>query len=187
MPFQQQYTQQHFAQQLVDEYKAAGVAPSQVYLQSFNWQDILYWLEHEPEFGRQAVWLDERYEQPGFDPQQPQSWQPSMAALKAAGLNIIAPPLWVLLREQDGTIVPTEYAKAASAAGLDIIAWSLERSAPLTEGADWYYQSLPLLARDDGAILQVLHVLAQDVGVIGVFSDWPGTTTFYANCLLAPE
>ena len=110
-----------------------------------------------------------------------------MAALKAAGLNIIAPPLWVLLREQDGTIVPTEYAKAASAAGLDIIAWSLERSAPLAEGADWYYQSLPLLARDDGAILQVLHVLAQDVGVIGVFSDWPGTTTFYANCLLAPE
>ena len=187
MPFQQQFTSEHYAQQLVDEYKAAGVAPSQVYLQSFNWQDILYWLEHEPEFGRQAVWLDERYEQPEFDPQQPQSWQPSMAALKAAGLNIIAPPLWVLLREQDGAIVPTEYAKAARAAGLNIIAWSLERSAPLAKGPDWYYQSLPLLARDDGAILQVLHVLAQDVGVIGVFSDWPGTTTFYANCLLVPE
>jgi len=24
--------------------------------------------------------------------------------------------------------------------------------------------------------------LARDVGVIGVFSDWPATTTFYANC-----
>ena len=28
----------------------------------------------------------------------------------------------------------------------------------------------------------VLDVLARDVGVIGVFSDWPATTTFYANC-----
>jgi len=26
-------------------------------------------------------------------------------------------------------------------------------------------------------------MLAQDVGVIGVFSDWPATTTFYANCM----
>jgi glycerophosphoryl diester phosphodiesterase len=26
-------------------------------------------------------------------------------------------------------------------------------------------------------------VLAQDVGIIGLFSDWPTTTTFYANCL----
>jgi glycerophosphoryl diester phosphodiesterase len=26
-------------------------------------------------------------------------------------------------------------------------------------------------------------VLAQDVGIIGLFSDWPATTTFYANCL----
>ena len=23
---------------------------------------------------------------------------------------------------------------------------------------------------------------AQDVGIIGLFSDWPATTTFYANC-----
>ena len=34
------------------------------------------------------------------------------------------------------------------------------------------------------AVLQLLHVLAQQVGVKGVFSDWPATTTFYANCLL---
>ena len=31
-------------------------------------------------------------------------------------------------------------------------------------------------------MMQVLDVLARDVGVIGVFSDWPATTTFYANC-----
>jgi len=31
-------------------------------------------------------------------------------------------------------------------------------------------------------MLRVLDVLARDVGVRGVFSDWPATTTFYANC-----
>ncbi len=187
MPYQGNYTQQHYAQQLVDDYKAAGVAPSQVYLQSFNWQDIVYWLKHESEFGRQAVWLDGRYEQAEFDAMQPDSWQPSMAELKAAGLNIIAPPLWVLVTEQDGAIVPSAYAKAARRAGLDIIAWSLERSAPLANGTDWYYQSLPTLAKDDAAVLQLLDVLARDIGVIGVFSDWPATTTFYASCMLRPD
>lgn len=184
MPFNGRYSQQQYAQQLVDDYKSAGVAPSQVYLQSFNWQDIVYWLEHEPEFARQAVWLDGRYEQPGFDPMQADSWQPSMAELKAAGLNIIAPPLWLLVTEHNGKIVPSAYALAAKAAGLEILAWSLERSAPPAQGLDWYYQSLPTLAQDDAAILQLLHVLAQQVGVKGVFSDWPATSTFYANCLL---
>jgi glycerophosphoryl diester phosphodiesterase len=28
----------------------------------------------------------------------------------------------------------------------------------------------------------VLDVLAKEVGIIGIFSDWPATTTFYANC-----
>uniref|UniRef100_A0A486XSG3 glycerophosphodiester phosphodiesterase n=1 Tax=Rheinheimera sp. BAL341 TaxID=1708203 RepID=A0A486XSG3_9GAMM len=186
MPYQGNYSQQGYAQQLVDEYKAANVAPSQVFLQSFNWQDILYWLENEPEFGPQAVYLDGRYEQPGFDPMQHTSWKPSMAELKAAGLNIIAPPLWVLVTEQDGAIVPSAYARAAKAAGLEIIAWSLERSEPLAQQLGWYYQSLPTLARDDSAILQLLHVLAQQVGVKGVFSDWPATTTFYANCFMPP-
>ena len=36
---------------------------------------------------------------------------------------------------------------------------------------------------NDGAYFEVLDVLAQDVGVIGVFSDWPATTTYYANCM----
>ncbi|MDF2782555.1 MAG: glpQ, partial [Geminicoccaceae bacterium] len=28
----------------------------------------------------------------------------------------------------------------------------------------------------------LMDVLAQDVGIVGLFSDWPATTTFYANC-----
>ena len=36
---------------------------------------------------------------------------------------------------------------------------------------------------NDGDILTVIDALAQDVGIIGLFSDWPATTTFYANCM----
>ena len=31
-------------------------------------------------------------------------------------------------------------------------------------------------------MMQVIDVLARDVGVLGIFSDWPAATTFYANC-----
>jgi glycerophosphoryl diester phosphodiesterase len=78
--------------------------------------------------------------------------------------------------------VPSPYARAARDAGLDIIAWSLERSGPLTNGGGWYYQSVQPVINNDGDTFSLLDVLARDVGVIGVFSDWPATTTFYANC-----
>jgi len=32
-------------------------------------------------------------------------------------------------------------------------------------------------------MFELLDVLAMDVGVEGVFSDWPATTSYYANCL----
>jgi glycerophosphoryl diester phosphodiesterase len=32
-------------------------------------------------------------------------------------------------------------------------------------------------------VLRVIDVLAKDVGVIGIFSDWPATVSFYANCM----
>lgn len=30
--------------------------------------------------------------------------------------------------------------------------------------------------------MKVHDVLAQEVGVLGVFPDWPATVTYYANC-----
>ena len=51
-------------------------------------------------------------------------------------------------------------------------------------GGGFYYQSLPPgTINNDGDMLEVLDVLAQDVGIIGIFSDWPATVTFYANCM----
>lgn len=184
MPYQGNYSQAQYAQQMINEYKAAGVAPAQVWPQSFQLEDIRYWLQHEPEFARQAVYLDARVEAPDYDVSKPELLHPGFAELKAEGLNIIAPPLWVLVSVENGNIVPSAYAKAAKAAGLDIITWSLERSGPLATGGGWYYQSISSITSDDSMTLQLLDVLAQQVGVIGVFSDWPATTTFYANCML---
>lgn len=87
---------------------------------------------------------------------------------------------------EDGTIRPSAYAIEAKKAGLDLIAWSLERSGPLAGGGGYYYQSIKDLVRRDGDALDLLHVLQADVGVRGVFSDWPATTTFFANCVDAP-
>ena len=35
----------------------------------------------------------------------------------------------------------------------------------------------------EGDVLQVLDVLAREVGVMGVFSDWPATVSYYASCM----
>jgi len=182
MPFAG-FSQQDFAQKLVDEYKAAGVPPRKVWAQSFDVNDVLYWLNNEPEFGQQGVYLDGRYDEPGFDHRNSSTWSPTMDELAAQGVKIIAPPMWMLLAVDGDDIVPSTYAIAAREAGLDIITWTLERSGPLADGGGWYYQTVEELIEKDGDTLLVLDVLAQDVGVIGVFADWPATVTFYANCM----
>ena len=44
---------------MIDEYKAARDRPDRVFAQSFNLHDVLYWVDHEPAFGKQAVYLDD--------------------------------------------------------------------------------------------------------------------------------
>jgi glycerophosphoryl diester phosphodiesterase len=36
---------------------------------------------------------------------------------------------------------------------------------------------------NDGDYMTTLDVLAKEVGIRGIFSDWPGTVTYYANCM----
>lgn len=177
MPFEGDYTQQDYAQQMINEYKAAGVKPKSVFAQSFNLDDILYWIENEPRFGKQAVYLD------GSDnPQEATATIDMMPDLAAQGVQYLAPAMWALVTEAQGKIVPSEYAIAAKANGIDLITWTLERSGLLANGGGWYYQSITDVTNNDGDMLELLDVLAQDVGIKGIFSDWPATVTFYANC-----
>jgi len=134
-------------------------------------------------FGKQAVYLDGRYSDKRFDHTDPSTWSPSMEEFFAKNVRIIAPPMWMLLTvSKEGKIVPSVYAKRARAAGLDIITWTLERSGPLQDGGGWYYQTTKGVINNDGDMLEVLDVLAQEVGILGIFSDWPATVTYYANC-----
>ena len=182
MPFNG-FSQQDYAQALIDDYKAAGIAPKDVWVQSFDLNDIRYWIENEPEFGAQAVYLDSSYRSRSWSPMDANTWTISMPDLKAMGVNYIAPPLWVLLTLEDGEIAPSTYAIAARSAGLNVITWTLERSGPLNGGGGWYYQSIGDAVRGDGAMFEVIDVLAQQVGIVGIFSDWPATVSYYASCM----
>jgi len=183
MPYEGTYTQEDYAQQMINEYKDAGVKPHNVFAQSFNLDDIKYWIQNEPRFGKQAVYLDGRYDDPDFNFRDPSSWSPNMEEISGLGVNYIAPPMWMLV-DTDGSdnIVPSVYAMSAKAADMDIITWTLERSGPLANSGGWYYQSVKSAINNDGDMFNMLDVLAQDVGIKGIFSDWPATVTYYANC-----
>ena len=178
------FTQEQYAQALINDYKQAGVSPKDVFPQSFNLNDVIYWIQNEPEFGKQAIYLDGRYEQKGFNAEQPELLKPTMQELYAKGVRYIAPPIWVLLTTGiNGEIIPSAYARAAKEAKLNIITWSLERDGPMNKGGGWYHQSIKSAIYTDGQIYEVLDVLAKQVGIKGIFSDWPATVTYYANCM----
>jgi glycerophosphoryl diester phosphodiesterase len=175
-------TREQLAQKLIDEYRAAGVAPSDVWPQSFDLRDVEYWIRREPEFGRQAVLLDDVRLPVGA---------PSARRLrryKAAGINVWAPPLFALLDlDAEGRIAPSRAARAARGAGLDIIAWTVERSGNLAAPNNgFYYRSIDSAITREGDVMEVIDVLARDVGVRGIFSDWPATVSFYAGCAGLP-
>ncbi len=177
MPFDG-FTQEAYALKMLDEYTQAGVSPGDVFPQSFQLPDILTWVRMAEPFSRQAVFLDAASNRAALpDAAQLQAW-------RAQGVRIVAPPLFALLElDAQQALVPSRYARDAKAAGLGIITWSLERSGFIAGGSPgFFYQGLAPGLQHEGDVLQVLDVLAREVGVLGVFSDWPATTTFYAHC-----
>jgi len=178
--------QEQYAQKAIDELKAAGVNPRNVWLQSFNLDDVLYWIDNEPAFGRQAVYLDSI--DPTANPPIPRLSSTELKMLRQQGVRIFAPPMWALLAVNDaGKVVPSDYARDIRKAGLDIITWTFER-ADLRQGASkagWYYLFDPegKAIKKDSDMYIALDVLARQVKILGIFSDWPGTVTYYANCM----
>lgn len=173
------------ARRFIGEYREAGIPPERVMPQSFLLEDIALWLREFPDFGKHALWLDGRFELgQGFDHRKPETWRPTMGELRAMGIRYIGPPMPVLLDlEGNARIVPSAYARAARGAGFRMVAWTLERSGPLAAGGGLYYASVRPAIRGDGDLLRVLDILVREAGVEAMFSDWPATTTFYANCL----
>lgn len=177
MPFEG-FSQQDYAQKLLDEYRAARVPARRVWPQSFNQTDVLYWVQRGGDYGRQAVFLDDANTVADL---------PSAAELRnyrSQGIRIVAPPTFALLSvDGQNRIMPSQYAREARAAGLQIITWTLERSGLLADGNNgFYFQTFDSAIRREGDVFEVIDVLAQDVGVLGIFTDWPATVSFYANC-----
>jgi glycerophosphoryl diester phosphodiesterase len=187
--------QAEYAQRMINDYKEMGIKPKRVFPQSFNPADVLYWVQNEPAFGKQAVWLESRDANVNpADPDDPGLISgPTLQQIAADGVKIVAPPLWYLVKAQGDEIVPSKYAQKAKTAKLDIITWTLERSGRIAEdviqgGNNYYFQSTDgshgsQAIFNDGDYMTTLDVLAKKVGIIGIFSDWPGTVTYYANCM----
>ncbi len=139
MPFDGDYTQEKYASQMLDAYKKAGIPPSDVFAQSFNLNDVLCWVKTEPDFGKQAVYLEDRYEKQGLDPNKPETWKPSMAGvegLEASRSSARRSDHADAERQERNR--PVRLRQGSKAAGLDLIGWSLERDGPLHKGGGFY-------------------------------------------------
>ncbi|MBC8024845.1 MAG: glycerophosphodiester phosphodiesterase [Steroidobacteraceae bacterium] len=178
-------SQANYAQALIDELKRAGVNPKDAWPQSFNLDDVLHWVRNEPRFGKQAVYLDDVDPSSGF----PRLTVAELQSLKTNGVRIFAPPIPALLAVDaaNNKLIPSQYANDIKAAGLGIITWSFERS-DLRRGAAFggfyaAYDPQGLVVKKDSDMYLALDALARDVRVLGVFSDWPATVSYYASCL----
>ena len=178
-------SQDNYAQALINEFKRAGVKPRDVYPQSFNLADVATWITNEHAYGKQAVYLDDVDPAAGF----PRLTVAELAAVRAQGVRIFAPPIPALLAvdASTNTLVPSQYANDIKAAGLGIITWSFER-ADLRRGAAFggfyaAYDPEGRVVKKDSDMYLALDTLAQDVGIMGIFSDWPATVSYYASCM----
>ena len=188
MPYQNDFSQDAYAKKMIEDYIAAGVNPNQVYPQSFNIEDVRFWIKHYPQFGKQAVLLDDMIykDDPNENLVQAayQAQIEKMSAYKAEGINFLAPPLFGLIElDSANNIVASQYAKAANENNIGLIAWTLERSGLLKNNGGWYYQTVNDVIDNDGQIFEVLDVLAKEANIAGMFSDWPATVTYYDNCI----
>ncbi|KAF4120396.1 glycerophosphoryl diester phosphodiesterase [Geosmithia morbida] len=182
MPFQGNYTQKIYAQQLIDTYRKHEVPADQVYPQSFLYDDILYWMANEPEYARQALFLDSYGDTAETFP----AAVSNLTNYAADGLNYIAPPIVYLVTAKDGKMVPSEYAIEAKKLGLKILPWTMERSGPLAfvkDNGDYYYQYFADAVHKDGDMYTLIDLMYRKIGIVGLFSDWTATLSFYANCM----
>jgi glycerophosphoryl diester phosphodiesterase len=129
---------------------------------------VFYWIQNTDGYGDQAVALDETTY---GDLEEGSSTEDWFALLVENNVNYIGTAQQLLVEgdpESEFRMKATAYALAAQDAGLKIIAWTSERTAPGLDG--WYWSTLqnidPLV---EGDRFNMLHVLNTQVGVTGVF------------------
>ena len=188
-------SQERYAQALIDELQANDVRPKDTWPQSFNPNDILYWVR-KTAYGDQAVFLVDYntttdnivlFDTTGKQLLTRDEQNAFFKTLRRAGVKIVAPSYNALLTVQGDRIVPSVLAKDLKSLGFDLISWSFER-VDLRRGAAGvgsYYDFDPTGAaiKKDSDMYKAMDVLAKDVKLIGLFSDWPATVSYYASCM----
>jgi glycerophosphoryl diester phosphodiesterase len=188
-------SQKDYALKFANELRTAGVRPRDVWPQSFNVNDVLTWIDHT-EYGEQAVFLVDYdaakdnillFDQDGKQIEKRDDQLKFFMELKKRKVRIIAPAMPALLAVEGDRVVPSQLAKDLKGMGFDIITWTFERS-DLRDGASkagFYYDFDPTGAaiKKDSDMYKALDVLAREVKILGIFSDWPATVTYYANCM----
>jgi glycerophosphoryl diester phosphodiesterase len=184
MPFEQSYTHIDYARAVVDSYRNAGIPPSDVFLQSFDMDVHREWMAYAPDYARTAIL--------GVvtSPHGKTQTLAYVDSLRRAGIETVAAPVSILLTlNEDGQLAATDFAIALRKVGIAIVAWTLERSGRIRDGrveesaSDFYLGPMLPSFDNDGDIYRVIHALNVEVGVRAIFSDWPATVTYYANCV----
>mmetsp|Transcript_26224 Transcript_26224/g.67441 ORF Transcript_26224/g.67441 Transcript_26224/m.67441 type:complete len:524 (+) Transcript_26224:188-1759(+) len=109
------------------------------------------------------------------------------------GVEVIGPPIWDLVQSEGHQMKPTPRATMLTDMKAGLTPWTLERSgcpggaAGIPDYAGpcgWYYQGLEgVSAHEYADVLLMMYTLFHEVGVNGAFSDFPLTTTVFANCV----
>jgi len=190
-------SQERYAQELADVLHEEGVDADDAWPQSFNVNDVLYWIART-RYGKQAVFLVDYdavndnillFDTNGKQLVNRQDQLAFFRELRKRKVNVIAPAMPALLAVSGGRVVPSQLAKYLKAMGFDIITWTFERSdlrqGSLASRAGFYWDFDPTASviKTDGDMYLALDVLARQVGIEGIFSDWPATVTYYANCM----
>ena len=163
--------------------------------QSFNVNDVLYWVKNTA-YGRQAVFLVDYdaakdnillFDTTGKQLENRADQLKFFAELRKREGPDHRPGDAGAPRGQRQPRRAVAAAKDLKAMGFDIITWTFER-ADLRQGASqagFYFDFDPTGAaiKKDSDMYKALDVLAREVKILGIFSDWPATVTYYANCM----
>ena len=190
MPFND-FSQQDFAAKIVQDYIDMDVPPENVWLQSSTVADIEYWITTP--YGPQALMLDFEDDRVVGDDE---LW---LDAVASTGVKFLGPPMWKLVVPNPeagkniytSDMIPSPFAEQIKAREMAIIPWTMSRTGDSVttldrpESVDYYWQTLQGqgLNLTEGSRFDLLDVLYKDVGVAGIFDDWPALSTFYANCM----
>ncbi|MET0291903.1 MAG: glycerophosphodiester phosphodiesterase family protein [Steroidobacteraceae bacterium] len=188
-------SQERYAQKLIDDLQSGGVRPKDAWPQSFNPNDVLYWVRNTA-YGQQAVFLVDYdaakddillFDTTGKQLVTRDEQLAFFRSLRRAGVKIIAPSIPGLLAVSGDRVVPSQLARDLKNLGFDLITWSFERAdlrkGAATAGSYYDFDATGAAIRKDSDMYKALDVLAREVKVIGVFSDWPATVSYYASCL----